>query len=80
VYLYASRGQLRVTQITRISIMAERIEILLGLIDRASLNYMKKVSLFLHCVIYKRRYHEKIEIRKFSFVRSFINLYKLIKN
>jgi len=57
VPIYASRT-VESNSNYQISITAERIEFLLGLIDRTSLNYIKKVSLFLRCVIYKRRYHD----------------------
>jgi len=57
VYLYASRT-IENNLDYRISITAKRIEFLLDLIDRESLN-IKKVSLFLFCVFYKRRYHNE---------------------
>jgi len=47
VYLYAS-CTVESNSNYRISITAERIEFLLGLIDRASLNYVKKVIFALH--------------------------------
>jgi len=72
MYLYASRT-VESNSDYRISVTAKRIEFLLALIDRAGLNYIKKVSLFLCCVIYKQRYHNaKLKYENFQLRNVFI--------